>query len=80
MGAEVWAELGKNEFTHSAVYNEATDCLTVLEKECGYVARYMSGSNIELLFDGQEQDKLVGVKINQYSQMVSSEVLEAHKK
>ena len=64
------------EFRSMAVYNPHLDFLLMLERDCSYVAMPVAGSNIELLRE-PHGERIIGVKITQFSHMVPACVIEA---
>ena len=68
----------KTPFKPCAIYYEGMDWLICLEEDCSYTAKYIPGSRFELLMHPHE-DRIVGVKIQGFSELVSPEVLAAYK-
>lgn len=69
------------EFKPCASYYPAMDMLLYLEHDCSYTSQWIPGSNIELLYEnhGEDQFKLVGVKISQFSLVAPKAVIEAYR-
>lgn len=68
------------EFKPCATYYPAMDFLLYLEKDTSYTSQYIPGTNIELLWDNHPDynGKLVGVKINAFSHVVSPEIIASY--
>jgi hypothetical protein len=68
------------EFTPCLTYFHDMDFIILLLEDIGYVSDSRPGGIIELLYHPQEQQKLVGIKINCASALVTQSMAELLKR
>jgi len=61
------------EFKPCVMYNKELDILTILEKDCAYCEESDPKSNLAILRDLYDDDKIVGVQISQWSHWLKDE-------
>lgn len=64
-----WEELTRGlpvtagKFKPGSLYIEPLDLLVILEEDCSHVSRHLPESNISILYDSNDQARVVGVEI-----------------